>query len=128
MDTNNKPPERERTETNGTPVTNPPCALCGGPHPFDTSVPSVLWNRVVRVQGLPEYLCCTCVIATFVRAGVSFTAELYGQGFSGAPIEIQVSHQAATTLREVNDQNCLLRHSISEAARILTEAHSSACR
>lgn len=58
------------------------CDLCGGPHRFDTSVPSDQWNAVIRAAGLPEYLCLTCVTEAFVKAGVSFNAELYGSPFS----------------------------------------------
>lgn len=50
------------------------CGGCGGPHRFDTSVPSVLWNRVIRSQGLSEYLCAACIVREFAKAGVSFTA------------------------------------------------------
>jgi hypothetical protein len=53
-----------------------PCAQCGGPHDFDTSIPSELWNHVIRAKGLPEYLCTTCIVREFVRAGTSFTANL----------------------------------------------------
>lgn len=60
-----------------------PCALCGGPHAFDTSVPTHLWNEVIRAQGLPEYLCTTCIVKEFVKARRDFTARLYGDGFAG---------------------------------------------
>ena len=54
------------------------CGGCGGPHPFDTSVPSPLWNRVIRDGGLSDFLCTTCIVLAFVKAGESFEAELYG--------------------------------------------------
>lgn len=72
------PPEKE----------NPTCAGCGGPHPFDTSVPSVDWNRVIRSQGLPEYLCLTCIVKAFATAKESFTASLWSQQWDGLPIQI----------------------------------------
>ena len=31
-----------------------PCARCGGPHQFDTSVPSPAWNRVIRIMAGPS--------------------------------------------------------------------------
>lgn len=36
-----------------------PCQQCGGPHPFDTSIPGHIWNKIIRPQGLPDYLCLT---------------------------------------------------------------------
>lgn len=68
----------------------PPCQGCGGPHPFDTSVPSPAWNRVIRERGLPDYLCTTCIVAAFVAAGESFEAELYGESFDGLVPVIRV--------------------------------------
>lgn len=76
----------------GTPVAapvNPPCGLCGGPHPYDTSVPSILWNAVVRVRALPEYLCLTCIVRIFAQSGESFTAELIGAEWASS-IEVRV--------------------------------------
>ena len=70
-----------------------PCARCGGPHQFDTSVPSPAWNRVIRDHGWPEFLCTTCIVLLFVRAGESFEAELYGDavGLPTVPvIRVQV--------------------------------------
>ncbi len=67
----------------------PPCSGCGGPHPFDTTVPSVRWNAVIRKAGLPEYLCLTCIVSAFVKAGESFTAELIGGEHNFEPIEIR---------------------------------------
>ena len=62
------------------------CGGCGGPHRFDTSVPSVLWNRVIRPLDIGEYLCLTCIVREFAKAGISFTATLWGDGLGGLPI------------------------------------------
>lgn len=75
---------------------NPPCEGCGGPHPFDLSVPSDLWNRVIRESGKPDYLCPTCILRAFVLAGVDFTATLWSREFGGLPIEVRVRSNAAT--------------------------------
>jgi hypothetical protein len=88
------------------------CGGCGGPHRFDTSVPSVIWNEVIRRKGLSEYLCTSCVLREFVREGQSFTAELYGDGMSGVPVEFRVSGQVAVTAAKVNDENNTLRSAL----------------
>lgn len=106
----------------------PTCSGCGGPHRFDTGVPSVLWNQVIRGQGLPDYLCAACVVREFAKAGVSFTAQLYGDGFSGLNIEVRVNGVEAQDAARINDENTALRVAVSEAARILSEAHTAACR
>ena len=67
------------------------CQGCGGPHSFDTSVPSDKWNAVIRVKGLPEFLCLTCIVREFVKARKDFTAELWGETFNGTPIAICMS-------------------------------------
>lgn len=61
----------------------PPCAGCGGPHPFDTVVPNGDWNRVVRGAGLADYLCLGCIVGAFARAGEGLVAELWGPEGSG---------------------------------------------
>jgi len=74
-------------------MTNPPCARCGGPHPFDTSVPSVRWNAVIRANGWADYLCLACIVEAFAcipEGGTSFTAELFGGPFTGLPIEVRM--------------------------------------
>ncbi len=88
---------------------NPTCSGCDGPHPFDTSIPSVLWNRVIRAAGLPDYLCLTCIVRAFAKAGVSFTAELYGDDFNGLPIAIEVNGATSTAPFELNEENNRLR-------------------
>jgi hypothetical protein len=103
------------------------CYLCGGPHQFDTSVPSVKWNLVIRAQGLPEYLCTTCIVRAFVKAGVSFTAQLYGDGFHGDAIEIRVNDAVANDAALIQDQNCYLRSALSRIADIAREEHDRAC-
>lgn len=69
----------------------PSCSRCRRPHPFDTSIPSVVWNTVIRAQGLPDYLCLTCIVEAFACFGGSFTATLWGGPFqSGLPIEVRI--------------------------------------
>ncbi len=71
----------------------PPCALCGGPHTFDTSVQRDQWNKVIRAQGLPEYLCTTCIVREFAKAGESFSAKLWGDDFKGTAIRVDIDRQ-----------------------------------
>lgn len=66
------------------------CGICGGPHRFDTSVPSAAWNRVIRSQGLPELLCFSCIVVEFTKAGESFTATLWSDELPGVPIEVHI--------------------------------------
>lgn len=68
----------------------PPCQGCGGPHPFDTSIPSPSWNRVIRAAKLPDYLCLLCILRAFAAAREGFAAELWGDGFSGMWIQVHV--------------------------------------
>lgn len=93
---------------------NPPCVKCGGPHPFDTSLPSVMWNRVIRKQGheLPDYLCATCILDAFAKARQSFTARLWGEGFHGLRIEVQIESRAALDAAAIQDENNGLRYSL----------------
>jgi hypothetical protein len=101
------------------------CGSCGGPHQFDTSVPSVIWNQVIRAQGLSEYLCTTCIVREFARAGRNFTAALYGAGFHGLPIEIQVDNAVAQDAHLIQEENNALRWKLFEAeatlARVMQE-------
>lgn len=53
------------------------CQRCSGPHEFDTSVPSELWNTVVRPRGF-DTLCLNCIVVLFVEAGVDLRATLWG--------------------------------------------------
>lgn len=94
----------------------PPCRGCGGPHPFDTSVPSPIWNRVIRGGGLPDYLCTTCIVAAFVRAGEGFCCTLYGGDFHGVPVEIRVGSLAALAAQVLTDENNNLRATLSAVA------------
>lgn len=64
------------------------CQECGGPHSFDISVPSDQWNAVIRAKGLPEFLCLTCIVQEFVKAGKDLSAELWGESFNGTPITV----------------------------------------
>jgi hypothetical protein len=90
-----------------------PCEQCGGPHPFDTSVPSVLWNEVIRAASLPEYLCLTCIVQAFVRADTSFTAELVGDYLPFIPIEVKVRSIEALSSVRLSDENTRLRSLLS---------------
>lgn len=105
---------------------NPTCIGCGGPHPFDTSIPSVLWNRVVRAAELPDYLCTTCIVRAFAHAGEGFTAELYGDGFNGLTLEVRVNSKESTAARDVNDENnrlrCALGDILAMSERVLSDA------
>jgi hypothetical protein len=92
-----------------------PCALCGGPHDFDTSVPSVIWNSVIRAKSLPDYLCTTCIVREFVRQGQSFTAELWNEEFNGVPIEVVVNGQNARDAAAIQEENNSLRNQLSSS-------------
>jgi len=93
------------------------CAGCGGPYQFDTTVPSVLWNEVIRAAGLPEYLCTTCVVKHFAAAGVSFTAELWGDDFNGLPVAVHFNSRGARSAQRLSEENTTLRHRLREAER-----------
>jgi hypothetical protein len=93
---------------------NPSCSGCGGPHPFDTTVPSVVWNDVIRKEGLPDYLCLACIVSAFVLAGKRFTADLVGGGFHFVPIEIRVRSQEAIDAQVISEENTRLRAHIRE--------------
>lgn len=92
-----------------------PCGGCGGPHQFDTSVPSVAWNAVIRARGLSEFLCTTCIVREFVLAGRSFTAELFDgktksdESVTFHTIEVRVDGQAALDAAAVQSENNDLR-------------------
>lgn len=93
---------------------NPPCGLCGGPHPFDTTVPSVRWNATIRARDLPDYLCLTCIVRAFVEAGESFTAELIGTAIKQTAIEVRINGQDAKDAAAVGEENTALRARIRE--------------
>lgn len=93
---------------------NPPCMGCGGPHPYDTTVPSVVWNEVIRGGDLPDYLCLTCIVRAFVRVGRSFTASLVGGGLHFEAIEIRVRSQNAMDAEQISEENTKLRARILE--------------
>ena len=77
-----------------TPAQAPDCAGCGGVYRFDTTIPSPLWNSVIRSAGLPEYLCAACIIRAFAKAGEGFTATLWGDEFDGTAISVMVAGRA----------------------------------
>lgn len=94
---------------------NPPCEHCGGPHPYDMSVPSPLWNRVVRPLKMGDYLCATCIIEAFAGSRESFTAELWSEGFDGLLIEVRVDGKISQAAREATNENNELRAKLSAA-------------
>lgn len=97
------------------PLDAPPmCAGCGGPHPFDTTIPSPIWNRVIRGAGLPDYLCLTCIVQAFAVAGEGFTAQLWGPEFSGLPIEVLVNGQGARSAAALSEENTTFRSTLSK--------------
>jgi hypothetical protein len=98
---------------------NPPCRGCGGPHPFDTVVPSVRWNAVIRKAGLPDYLCLTCIVSAFVRAGESFTAELVGEEHPFEPIEVRTRGQYAIDAQALSRENTELRAQLAARTKAL---------
>lgn len=104
-----------------------PCAQCGGPHNFDTSVPSTVWNQIIRAKGLPEYLCATCIIQEFVRANQGFTATLWNEEFNGVPIEVIVNGQNAQDATAIQKENNSLRNKLRAAATATGEACTCAC-
>ena len=91
------------------------CQWCGGPHGYDTSVPSVMWNQNIRAAGLPDYLCLSCIVRAFARHGQSFTATLWGQEFNGTALEVRVDEAEALDARAVSDENTNLRAQLQAA-------------
>lgn len=91
---------------------NPPCSQCGGPHPFDTSVPSVVWNSVIRGRRLPDYMCLTCIVRAFIEVRQSFTAELVGEELPRTPIEVRIDGAIAQDASRVCDENTRLRSTL----------------
>jgi hypothetical protein len=92
----------------------PPCNMCHGPYQFDTTIPSPIWNRVVRAQNLPEYLCLTCIVKVFAKDSQSFTAQLWGDDFNGTPIEVRVAYRAANSVAALEHENNELRLKIAQ--------------
>jgi hypothetical protein len=68
----------------------PSCQLCGGSDPYDTSIGNEKWNTVIRANGLPDFLCLSCIVREFLTRGESFSANLYGNGFCGEGISISL--------------------------------------
>jgi hypothetical protein len=101
---------------------NPPCCGCGGPHLFDTVVPSVRWNAVIRAAGLPDYLCASCVVKAFAERVESFTATLWGQSFNGLPIEVYIAGKPALDAAAVSEENTSLRAELTRHQRTIQQA------
>lgn len=116
--------ETSQSLPQGAPSVNPACVGCGGPHPFDTTVPSPLWNRVVRAGDHPDYLCATCVLGVFALAGESFTAELWGAGFNGVPIEVRVASADARAAADLGSENTRLRAALTEHVQEIEQLHA----
>ncbi len=109
------------------------CLGCGGPHRYDATVPSPLWNRVVRAAGGPEHLCAACVLLAFARAGEGFTATLWGVGLDGVAITVGVGARdalgraVASAVQALETENTALRAELgagAEATRALRTALS----
>lgn len=98
------------------------CSGCGGAYRFDTSVPSPLWNRVIRQQQLPEYLCTACIVRAFAKAGESFTASLSGDGFHGLLIEVRIDSAQSRATEELQERHIALRVKVMETLSTLQEA------
>ena len=105
------------------PQINPPCARCGGPHPFDTTVPSVRWNEVIRANGWVDYLCLTCIVTAFaaLSARRSFTATLWSGRFDGLEIEVRIGGAVAIDAAALSRDNTELRHALDELVHL--QAH-----
>jgi hypothetical protein len=88
------------------------CEKCGGPYRFDTSVPSVLWNRVIRPLGW-GYLCASCVLREFALQGESFSAVLSGDGLDRVMVSIVVNDAESNVVEEIQQQNNFLRQVVS---------------
>lgn len=102
----------------------PPCGGCGGPHPFDTVVPSAVWNEVIRAQGLSEFLCLTCIVKEFAKMSRSFTVELWGDVFNGTPIEIRIDNQVSQDAATISDENTSLRARYRVLLEAIIEHHA----
>lgn len=85
------------------------CQKCGGPYRFDTSLPSPVWNRVIRGYDLPDTLCVSCILEAFVNAGVGFQATLSGCGLDGAVIEVTVNGKGGNEVTLLENENARLR-------------------
>lgn len=94
-------------------IAAPPCKLCGGPHQFDVSIPSVVWNAVIRPR-LPDYLCASCIIRAFVQEGRSFTAVLSGADVDGVTLEVNIDSQPAQDAEQIQAENNELRIQVRE--------------
>ena len=120
--------ERERWNRMKPLDADPTCGGCGGPHPFDTSVPSPLWNRIIRGAGLSDYLCTTCIVKAFVLAGEGFTATLWSPDFNGVALEVIVNGDAGRSAVALGEQNNQLRASIIKVTGILNEVIDEATK
>lgn len=104
------------------------CDLCMGPHAYDTSVPSVIWNETIRKIGMPDYLCLSCIVCIFAMDERSFSAVLYGPDLHGVPIEVQINSAAARDAVRVQEQNNELRNALLSIADIVQPALTKVTR
>lgn len=108
--------------------TNPPCQGCAGPHPFDTTIESALWNDVIRRAGLPDYLCLTCIVDAFAKAERSFTGDLCGGGFGFVHFEFVFNGRKPEDLQLVAEQNNILRVALRDIGHHANSVLSAVCR
>jgi hypothetical protein len=67
---------------------------------------------VIRGAGLPDYLCLTCIVRAFVEAGEGFTAQLWGPGLDGLPIEVLVNGAQARSMAALSEENTTFRSAL----------------
>lgn len=99
------------------------CGGCNGPHPYDTTIPSAVWNAIIRAQNLPDYLCLTCIVRAFALAGQGFTATLWDADLKGMAVEFRIGGWVAEDAVIVQDENNRLRY-----ARQAAEARAARYR
>lgn len=102
-DTPQHPPTEGLVERLEAGIDGPKCSGCGGPHRFDTSLPSPQWNRCIRGVGLSDHLCTSCILLALIDAGESFFATLWGPKLNGVPIEVRINGAEAQTFKETEE-------------------------
>lgn len=107
------------------------CQLCGGPHEFDTSIPSQLWNKIIRKNKFPDTLCASCIIKIFTIYKQSFIATLWSDSLNGIPIEVKVKGKDAEILKESQEhllnQIGDLNNNIHKCIQIIIRLAHPAC-
>ena len=102
------------------------CGGCGGPYRYDVAIPSPVWSRVVRAAGGSKF-CASCVLERFVTAGVSFTAELYGEPVNRPEGVPTISVQVGQVPMDDTEGDRELRLRAAVAALIRFGHHSAGC-